>query len=146
VFVLRFRFLVLLGLVCLGMVGLGVVSVDGIMGRLMETIAFTENNDWQIVFLQVDNLVQNQVTRQTYTLQADSGYVLVALGDGNRITDIDLQVYDDSGKLLGEDKDDSNAAIVEVETKQQTKVTLSVSAWSMEANDGFFALLIARTY
>jgi len=128
------------------MVGLGVVSVDGIMGRLMETIAFTENNDWQIVFLQVDNLVQNQVSRQTYTLQADSGYVLVALGDGNRITDIDLQVYDDSGKLLGEDKDDSNAAIVEVETKQQTKVTLSVSAWSMEANDGFFALLIARTY
>ncbi|HPE69980.1 MAG TPA: hypothetical protein PLF96_11705 [Thermotogota bacterium] len=143
---MRFRFLVLLGLVCLGMVGLGVVSVDGIMGRLMETIAFTENNDWQIVFLQVDNLVQNQVSRQTYTLQADSGYVLVALGDGNRITDIDLQVYDDSGKLLGEDKDDSNAAIVEVETKQQTKVTLSVSAWSMEANDGFFALLIARTY
>ena len=143
---MRFRFLVLLGLVCLGMVGLGVVSVDGIMGRLMETIAFTENNDWQIVFLQVDNLVQNQVTRQTYTLQADSGYVLVALGDGNRITDIDLQVYDDSGKLLGEEKDDSNAAIVEVETKQQTKVTLSVSAWSMEAHDGFFALLIARTY
>ncbi|HRW93588.1 MAG TPA: hypothetical protein P5560_11615 [Thermotogota bacterium] len=143
---MRFRFLVLLGLVCLGMVGLGVVSVDGIMGRLMETIAFTENNDWQIVFLQVDNLVQNQVSRQTYTLEADSGYVLVALGDGNRITDIDLQVYDDSGKLLGEDKDDSNAAIVEVETKQQTKVTLSVSAWSMEANDGFFALLIARTY
>jgi len=128
------------------MVGLGVVSVDGIMGRLLETIEFTENNDWQVIFLQVDNLVQKQVSRQTYTLEADSGYVLVALGDGNRITDIDLQVYDDSGKLLGEDKDDSNVALVEMETKQQTKVTLSVSAWSMEANDGFFALLIARIY
>jgi hypothetical protein len=91
-------------------------------------------------------LAHEEVNNQTYHLEAGSGYKVYAIGDDNRILDIDLEVLDEEGKRIGVDDDDQNVAIVRFENKKSQKVTLR--AWPSKLangiNDGFFGLVVVR--
>lgn len=100
----------------------------------------------QVLLVHISVATKGFTTSQTLTLQAGSKYRIYALGDGNRIVDIDLSVDDADGKEVGKDNDDKNVAIVEVRVVKTQQYTLKAYPYKLKngIKDGFFAFLIVR--
>jgi len=77
-------------------------------------VAKEEAQGNQVLFVQIDVVRKGFTSSQTLTLGAGSKYRIYAIGDGNRIVDIDLSVDDADGNEVGKDNDFTNVAIVEV--------------------------------
>lgn len=98
------------------------------------------------MFIQVDHISRGMTASQTYTLNGGSRYSMLALGDEGRITDIDLEVYDESGNLVGRDNDTMNIAKVTISAPDTGRYKFKVKAYSFKSgfSDGFYALVLYR--
>lgn len=120
------------------------VSVTGVMKRALAAIEKLEGEEAQILFVQVDNISKGQLSTQTYTLDKGSRYAVIALGDEERIQDIDLVVVDEDGEVAGKDSDDKNVAVVQLQPKKKQVFKLAVKGYKMSRDDGFFGIVICR--
>ncbi|HEY0458738.1 MAG TPA: hypothetical protein VGC97_06255 [Pyrinomonadaceae bacterium] len=120
------------------------VSAANVLKRASAIVDKLESQKAQVLFLQVDNIEKEKISTQTYTLEAGSTYAVVAIGDEERIQDIDLVVVDDEGEVAGKDTDEANVAIVKVKSKKTQAYKIGVKGYKMAKNDGFFAIVICR--
>ena len=109
-------------------------------------VAKEEAQGNQVLLVQIDVATKGFTRSQTLTLRAGSKYRIYAIGDGNRIVDIDLSVDDADGKEVGKDNDDKNVAIVEVRVAKTQQYTLKAHPYKLKdgIKDGFFAFIIVR--
>ena len=109
-------------------------------------VALEEARGNQVLLVQIDVATKGFTRSQTLTLQAGSKYRIYAIGDGNRIVDIDLSVDDADGKEVGKDNDFTNVAIVEVRVAKTQQYTLKAHPFRLKdgIKDGFFAFIIVR--
>jgi hypothetical protein len=120
------------------------VSAANVLKRAAAIVEKLESQKAQVLFLQVDNIEKDKISTQTYTLEAGSTYAVVAIGDEERIQDIDLVVVDEDGEIDGKDTDDANVAIVKVKSKKTQAYKIGVKGYKMAKNDGFYAIVICR--
>jgi len=137
-------------LVCVSFLALvsclcAIISTTAIFKQIITVVGTMEDNDAQVLFAQLDNIEKGMVSTQSYYLEGGSTYMVVAIGDGERLTDIDLQVLDSDEDLVGEDKDDSNVAVVSVSPSYGEKFYFRVSAYAMDSNDAFYGIVVCRT-
>jgi hypothetical protein len=122
------------------------VSTLNVLKRTTAAVALEEAAQHQVLFIQIDNVARNSVKSQTYTLTGGSRYRVYAIGDDDRITDIDLAVYDGNNNLITKDDDEANVAIVGFSLRNTTKVTFKVTPAEMKrgVQDGFYGLVVVR--
>ncbi len=120
------------------------VSTQNVLKRVSAVVEKLEGQGAQILFIQVDAIKQEQLSTQTYALQGGSTYAVVAVGDEDRIQDIDLAVVDEEGDLAGKDTDDSNLAVVKFKSTASQTYKFGVKGYKMSKKDGFFAIVVAR--
>jgi hypothetical protein len=120
------------------------VTATNVMKRATSVIEKLESQKAQVLFVQIDNIEKEKISTQTYTLEAGSTYAVVAIGDEERIQDIDLVVVDEDGEIDGKDTDDANVAIVKVKSKKTQAYKIGVKGYKMAKNDGFYAIVICR--
>lgn len=120
------------------------ISVSNVMKRATAVIDKLEESGAQVLFMQIDNVKKDAIALQSYTLTAGSEYAIIAIGDADRIQDIDLAVLDGNSDLAGKDNDDTNLAIVKVTPKKTQTYKMGVKGAGMTKNDGFYAIIICR--
>lgn len=122
------------------------VSTLPVLKRAVAAVDKEEDRGNQVLLLQVDSVQKGSTKSQTITLAAGSKYRVYAIGDDNRIVDIDLSIDDADGKEVGKDDDDKNVAIVEVRVAKTQRYTLKTTPFKLKENikDGFFALIVVR--
>ena len=123
----------------------GLVSTKEIFKRIIFTADKLENMGSQILFSQLDNIDRDSVDTQTYPLKSGNSYIIIALGDDERVQDIDLEVLDENNNVVGRDADGENIAIVEVRPKWSGIFKIRVSGYEMSSSDAFYGIIIART-
>ncbi len=137
----------LLGLAC-GLRGdaQAQVSTMNVLKRTAAAVALEEQRDEQVLFIQVDHVSRNNQRKQTYPLDGNARYRIYAIGDDDRITDIDLSVLNDRNLLVKRDNDAENIAIVDFAVQQAGNYTFQVNPYRMRsgARDGFFSLILVR--
>ena len=122
------------------------VSALEVMKAAAVCVAKEEAQGNQVLLVQIDVATKGFTRSQTLTLQAGSKYRIYAIGDGNRIVDIDLSVDDADGNEVGKDNDFTNVAIVEVRVAKTQQYTLKAHPFRLKdgIKDGFFAFIIVR--
>jgi len=122
------------------------VSALEVMKAAAVCVALEEARGNQVLLVQIDVATKGFTRSQTLTLQAGSKYRIYAIGDGNRIVDIDLSVDDADGNEVGKDNDFTNVAIVEVRVAKTQQYTLKAHPYKLKdgIKDGFFAFIIVR--
>ena len=128
----------------IGSSAFAIVPMTAIMNRVTGIVSALEDKDEQIIFVQMDSIEKDQKSTQTYTLQEDSTYKIVVVGDEKRVTDIDLRVLDENDNEIGEDSDEQNIAMVRITPKWTGKFKIQVWAAEMQAKDAFYGIVIAR--
>lgn len=103
-----------------------------------------EEKGAQVLTIQIDNIKKDQISLKNYTLEAGEEYAIIAIGDQERIQDIDLAVLDKGNNLVGKDSDDSNVAIVKVTPSRTQSYSIGVKGYKMSRIDGFYAIIICR--
>ena len=136
--------LVLLALMVCSTSAFGLVSTAEIFKRIVITVGKLESMGCQILFAQLDNIKRNYVDTQTYALQSGSSYSIVAIGDEERVQDIDLKVLDENNNVVGKDDDSENIAMVQVSPRRSGKFKIIVSGYEMNRSDAFYGIIIAR--
>lgn len=122
-----------------------IVSTMEVIKRLIILVDKLESDNQQILFVQIDNISKRQKSTQTYELSKGSDYKIIVVGDNDRVQDIDLIVLDENDNKVGEDSDSSNVAVVNISPKWTGKFKITTWAASMQANDAFYAIIIARS-
>lgn len=125
-------------------IAFGVVSTAAILKRLVVVIDKLEEAGQQVLFAQIDNITKGHKDTQTYTLQQGASYKIIVIGDQDRVADIDLQVLDENGSVVGKDDDSSNVAVVDVSPIRTASFKFQVWAASMNANDAFYSIVVSR--
>jgi hypothetical protein len=120
------------------------ISVKNVMDRASTAIDKLEESGAQVLYMQVDVLKRDDIGLSSYTLEAGNEYAIVAIGDADRIKDIDMAVLDSSNNPVGKDNDETNVAIVKVTPKRTQTFKFGVKGHEMTRNDGFYALIICR--
>lgn len=120
------------------------VSAVNVLKRAAAAIEKVESDGAQVLFVQIDNLNKGQTSTQTYTLAAGHKYAVIAIGDDERIQDLDLIVFDEDDDEAGRDSDDKNVAVVQLKPRKSTNYKFSVKGYKMSREDGFFALVVCR--
>jgi hypothetical protein len=122
------------------------VSTVKILENIALAVATIEENGGQIVNIQVDYVLKGSNSSNMYYLDKGSTYQIVAIGDSERIGDIDLTVSDDNGNEVGKDHDDKNVAVVKVEPQWGANFTFTVTPYKMadDVNDGFYGIIVVR--
>ncbi|MCA1964401.1 MAG: hypothetical protein LDL31_10690 [Prosthecobacter sp.] len=138
--------LVLLTVFSLAFPASAIVGTQEILKRLLAAIMTVEKLNYQVLLTQTDSVRHDTPSTMTYTLTAGSFYKVIALGDNDRVADIDLKVYDENDNLVGSDDDDTNVAEVNVSPKWTGKFKFVVDAYKMNSgyNDAFYGLVVAR--
>lgn len=123
-----------------------VVSTNSIIERMYQMTSQIESAGHQVIFTQVDNIGHDQLKSQTYTLEEGSTYSILVFGDNGRVADIDCQVRDENGNVIGTDADDTNTAVVTLTPRWTGAFTIVADAYEMvgDAKDAFFGIIIAR--
>lgn len=123
-----------------------IVSTADVLKRLVSLAALLEGKDYQLLMAQVDFVTRNGSSSMTYELAKGETYRIVAIGDDERVFDIDLRALDENDRLVGNDDDETNIAEVSITPKWTGKFRFEVSAHRMakSINDAFYALVIAR--
>jgi hypothetical protein len=122
------------------------VSALEVMKAAAVCVALEAARGNQVLLVQIDVATKGFTRSQTLTLQAGSKYRIYAIGDGNRIVDIDLSVDDADGNEVGKDNDFTNVAIVEVRVAKTQQYTLKAHPFRLKdgIKDGFFAFIVVR--
>lgn len=120
------------------------VSAKNVLERAGAVVEKLEEQDAQVLFIQVDNISKEQIATQSYALEPGSTYAIVAVGDQDRIQDIDLAVADSDGDIVGKDNDESNLAIVKIKPRVKETFKIAVKGYKMTRSDGFYAIIICR--
>ncbi len=122
------------------------VSMLNVLKRAVAAVVLEEDKGNQVMFLQIDNVKEGYVSSQTYSLKAYQDYTIYAIGDSDRIADIDMEVFDDNGNSVGEDDDASNVAIVNLTPKWAASFKIKVKPYQMKsgAADGFYGIIVVR--
>jgi hypothetical protein len=122
------------------------VTTLPILKRTLAVVAKEEAIGNQIIFVTIDNVEKGANKSHNITLPANAKYRIYAVGDDERILDIDLVVLDSNGREVGRDDDDQNVAIVEVRVRRTQQYTLKVIPDKLKAGvqDGFFSLVVVR--
>lgn len=121
-----------------------IVSTQTVLLRVAEAIKTIEDLNKQVLFVQVDNISKGVTSSQTYQLSGGEEYVIAAIGDEDRITDIDLEVYDSNGYLVGKDTKTSNVAVVIVQASSTQTYKFKIKGYAMSQNDGFYGIIVSR--
>lgn len=138
------KFATVIAALLIGSSAFAIVSTSAIMKRVTGVVSALEDKDEQVIFVQMDSIEKDQKSTQTYTLEGDSTYKVVVVGDEKRVTDIDLRVLDENDNEIGEDSDEQNIAMVRVTPKWSGKFKIQVWAAEMQASDAFYGIVIAR--
>ena len=125
---------------------MGIVSSYGTVELVQKVVSVEEDQDNQSLFVQVDNATRGGAKTQTYALNTGETYRIYAVGDQQRIRDIDLAVYSPSGSYIIEDSDSSNIALVQFAARSTGYYTLKITPYSMTSGirDGFYGLVVVR--
>jgi hypothetical protein len=122
------------------------VTTLPVLKRTLTVVANEEAKSSQVLFVQVDHVERGFSKTQTYTLTAGSTYRVWAIGDDDRILDIDLEVLDKDGDRVVKDDDDRNEALVQFRVSKTQHFTLKVVPYKMKegVKDGFYSLVVVR--
>lgn len=122
------------------------ISVQDLLSSINDSAKRIEEDGGQILLINIDNIDFKQEKTTYYTLKAESKYGIMAIGDNERISNIDLSVSDDKAYPVGVDNSVLNTAIVKVQPKHEGIFVIHVKASAMvgKIKDGFFGLIIFR--
>lgn len=120
------------------------ISVSNVMDRAKTVVDKLEDEGYQVLYMKIDNIKKDAIALDSYPLTAGNKYAIIAIGDADRIQDIDLAVLDGNSELAGKDNDDSNLAIVKVNPSKSQTYKIGVKGYQMSKNDGFYAIIICR--
>ncbi|MBO0933828.1 hypothetical protein [Fibrella aquatilis] len=100
----------------------------------------------QVLLITIDYVRREGSSTQTYYLSAGDRYRAVAVGDNNRIKDIDLYVLTEGGTELTKDSDEKNIAACSFRANSSGPYRFKVKPYKMaeDIKDGFFGLVISR--
>ena len=123
-----------------------IVSPKGIFLKTSALIEKVEEDGSQVIFGKIDHIEKDASNTLSLNLRKGNKYMVFALGDDERVTDVDLTVKDESDYIIGTDEDEKNLALVKISPKWDGKFFLTVTAAQMaeEVNDAFFSVLIVR--
>jgi len=122
------------------------ISCLNLLTTLQDSATNIEESGGQILFMQIDNIELKEEKSIVYKLKAGAKYGIIAVGDNERITNIDLSIADDKAYKVGEDKKTANFARIKVQPKYDGLFVIHVIASNTieKSKDGFFGLLIVR--
>lgn len=130
-----------------------IVSTVNVLRNALDAVALGEQQGRQVLFIQIDHIAKGEVKSIPYPLRLGSEYLVVAVGDHNRILDIDLGVQVVGGPVIGADQSESNVAMVTIPRvspvvagRDVIRFDFSVQAYTVARNhnDGFYALIVYR--
>jgi hypothetical protein len=121
------------------------VSTLEVLQRTAMLVGLEEGKGNQVLLVLIDHVAQGGTTTQTYTLSGGNTYRVYAVGDDNRIADIDLAVYS-NGNLVRRDDKEANVAAVSFFVGVTQKFAFKVTPYKLRpgARDGFYGLVIVR--
>ncbi|MCX6212829.1 hypothetical protein [Spirosoma sp.] len=123
------------------------VSTRRVRERVNEITNVVENNDTdQVLFVMIDYVTRDGSATQSLHLSSDNRYRVIAIGDDNRIRDIDLYVLNEYGSEVAKDPDDKNIAACTFRPASSGIYKFKVKPYKMleEVKDGFFGLIVSR--
>ncbi|MBQ4143808.1 MAG: hypothetical protein IJD43_10065 [Thermoguttaceae bacterium] len=120
-----------------------VSSVPILKNSVVVAMALEEKGA-QLLHMNISDLEKGGASTYTARLASGSSYVVVAVGDDERVQDLDLQVYDENDNLVEEDNDSKNIAVAQVAPKWTGEFKCKVSGYRMSHDDAFYAILIFR--
>ncbi len=122
------------------------VPTAKLLERVIQVVEIMESSNNQVLMMKMDHLTRTQYATIAYEFTAGNTYNIVALGDENRISDIDLIVMNSNGTVLSKDTDLTNVAVASITPTTSGTYYFKVSPYSFKGsvNDGFFGLIISR--
>ncbi len=122
------------------------VKVGTIFERWLKQMATAQNYGDQVVFGKMDYCKRGTPDRTTNTLIGGTDYIIIAMGDGDRVTDLDLELHNEAGQRVAADTDETNTAIVRFRPRQtgSYKFTVTPAAMRADFQDAFYGLVIVR--
>lgn len=118
------------------------VSCINVLRRTVEQIDNAEEKGWQVLHMNMSTIDRGSTSSYATELKAGVRYAVIAVGDGDRVQDLDLYVLDEDGDQVGKDDDSSNLAIVYVRPRYTGKFRCVVKGYSMSRADAFFSIII----
>lgn len=122
------------------------VPTANLLSRVIQVVQIMEQNNSQVLMMKMDNLTRGQSATIAYELSAGQTYHIVAVGDADRISDIDLSAMNDNGVILASDRKAENIAVVTLTPTTSGVFYFKVSPYAFVGSkqDGFFGLLVTR--
>ena len=122
----------------------GIVSVKPVLRQVVPVVGLLERCGSQVLAVYMDCVARDGEKTFECELPSSPAYRCVALGDEERIQDIDVRVYDPLGNWVGEDRDETNVAAVEFRAELDGKYQFQVTPYEIYHDDGFCGLIISR--
>lgn len=139
---------VVIGTMCVALCGGSRVMAQGsssdVVTRAVAMIALAEENGGQISTVMINTISDNAYSTHTLTLEKNVRYTIIGIGDGGRMQDLDLYVYDGNDNEVGRDSDSTNVAVVEIEPRWTGKFSLKVDGYAMSHRTAFYAIIVVR--
>ena len=120
------------------------VSCVEVLKNTLRVIDVAENEGWQILRMNMGTVDKGSVSTYTTTLSGGSTYTIVAVGDGDRVQDIDLVVLDEDEDLVEKDDDSKNIAVVTFTPRRTQEYICAVKGYTMSHRDAFYCIVVIR--
>lgn len=118
------------------------VSCVEVLKRSLAIIAIAEDKECQVLHMNMSTVDRGSTSAYSTELKAGVSYAIIAVGDGDRVQDLDLSVYDEYNNLVEKDDDSSNVAIVNVRPRRTQTYRCVVKGYSMSRPDAFYSIII----
>ncbi|MDO4571552.1 MAG: hypothetical protein Q4D38_14300 [Planctomycetia bacterium] len=120
------------------------VSCANVLANSIAVVSVLEDQGGQILNMNVATVDRGGTSSYTCTLQSGSTYVICAVGDDDRVQDLDLYVFDENGGKVAQDDDTTNIAVVNVTPRWTGTFRCEVRGYSMSRSDAFYCVIVAR--
>ncbi|QGJ70566.1 Hypothetical protein PBC10988_22630 [Planctomycetales bacterium 10988] len=122
------------------------ISSLGVFKRTTITVSLAENEGHQILFTTIGLMQRDSSKTHPYVLKGENHYKVFAIGDDDRITDVDLAIYDEQGKLIKQDDSSGNISEIEFDVDTEQTILMKVEPYAMKEGlqEGFYGLVVIR--
>jgi len=143
--------LLMISLMALFVLGLPLTAFasrrDYIEERLDEWLEYADDEGYEVIDWDIDELDEDSVI--TYTIELERGSYVVLAEGGRNITDLDLRAwteddYDDDEDPFVEDTLDDNIPVLEFDVRSSETILIEVSVYEFERgeDEGYYCILI----
>ncbi len=118
-------------------------SVSEILGKSVAFVLDEQVEGSQILTFDMGTLVRGQETQLGLDLRPGTTYNVAVFGDDSHIQDIDASVYDPRGRLVDEDDDETNLALMDVHATMAGRYQVVISGYEMSHRTGFYGVVVS---